>query len=127
MPRDTVIAGHRLPAGTWPLFGETRVLKGAWLPKDLVMQGIDCKGTGYKGWSVRFHANGRLASCYLAHEQEIDGVPCQEAAFFRELTGSTAVALHPNGSLHSCRLARSITQHGARVPKGRRITRTLTS
>jgi hypothetical protein len=74
VPRDTVIAGHLLPAGTWPRFTNARVLDGAWLPHDHTLQGLICKGTGYKGWAVRFHADGALALCYLAHAQVIDGV-----------------------------------------------------
>jgi hypothetical protein len=123
VPRDTVIAGHLLPAGTWPRFTNARMLEGAWLPHDHTLQGLTCKGTGYKGWSVRFHADGSLALCYLAHAQVIDGVPCHGAAFLRELTGSTYVALHANGRLRSCRLSRSITLDSVRISKGQRIER----
>ena len=76
---------------------------GAWLPRDVLLQGIPCKGTGYKGWAMRYHPGGRLALCYLSRETTIDGVRCRAGAFLTELSGSTQVTLHPNGRLVRCR------------------------
>jgi hypothetical protein len=98
MPRDTVIGGHAFPRASWPRFTDTGVLMAAWFSQDVMLQGVPCKGAGYKAWSVTFHPSGRLSSCYLSREAEIDGVPCQSAWFWRELTGSTQVVLHPAGA-----------------------------
>ena len=123
VPRDTVIAGQRLPAGTWIRLTDRRVLDGAWLPADTELQGLRCRGTGFRGWAVRFHDSGRLALCYLAHDTVIDDIPCHGAWFWRELTGSTYVSMHESGRLKSCRLARAITLEGVRYRKGARIER----
>ncbi len=121
---DTVIAGHALPRLTWLRLLDDRTLDGAWLPEDTELQGVQCKGSGYKGWSVRFYHTGQLSSCYPAIEQTIDGVPCRGAAFLTELTGPTQIALHADGRLRSCRLARSIERDGVKYKGGRRITLT---
>lgn len=123
MPRDTVIAGHLLPAGTWIRLTDRRVLDGAWLPLDTDLQGLRCRGTGFQGWAVRFHPSGRLALCYLAQATVIDGIPCHGAWFWRELTGSTSVSLHDDGRLKSCRLSRAIELDGVKYRKGARIER----
>jgi hypothetical protein len=121
---DTVIAGHALPSGTWLRLLDDRTLDGAWLPADTELQGLRCKGTGYKGWAVRFFHTGQLSLCYPAIELEIDGVPCRGAGFITELTGTTQINLHTDGRLRSCRLARSIERDGMMLKSGRRITLT---
>jgi hypothetical protein len=118
---DSVIEGHALPKGTWIRLLQHRALDGAWLPRDTELQGLPCKGTGYKGWSVRFHADGKLALCFLARETTIDGIPCRAGSFRVELSGSTGVALHPNGRLSTCRLSRDVTRDGMTVRRGKHI------
>jgi len=120
---DTVIDGHALPRGTWIQLNPDAMLVGAWLPRDLELQGLPCKGTGYKGWAVRFHADGHLAMCFLSRDTEIDGVPCLGGSFLRELKGSTGVSLQGNGRLRSCRLSRGATIDGKTYAKGARIDR----
>lgn len=100
---DTVIEGHALPRGTWLRLLSDRTLDGAWLPHDVTLQGIPCKGTGYKGWSVRFHPTGALKLCFLSRDAEIGGVRCRRGTFFAELSGSTAVSLDARGRLLRCR------------------------
>lgn len=121
---DSVIAGHPLPRLTWIRLHPDRTLYDVWLPRDATLQGIPCKGGGYKAWSVRFHPGGRLALCYLARDATIDGVPCRAASFVTELSGSTQVGLHENGRLRSCRLSRSVTRDGLTLKRGARITLT---
>jgi hypothetical protein len=121
--RDTTIGGHPFPRGSWPRFTDTGVLLAAWFSRDVTLQGVPCKGAGYKAWSVTFRPGGRLATCYLARAVELDGVPCHAARFWRELTGSTHVVLHPDGRLRSCRLSRAVTIDGTAWRKGQRIVR----
>lgn len=121
---DTVIAGHAVPRGTWILLDPARTLRSGWLPRDTDLQGIPCKGNGYKSWHVRFRPDGRLQDCFLSREATIDGVPCKSASFLTELTGSTQVSVHPNGRLWSCRVARDVARNGITVPRGERITLT---
>jgi hypothetical protein len=119
---DTAIAGHTFARGTWIRLDEEGVLKSVWLSKPLVIQGLPCRGTGYKGWAVTFHANGALALCFLEELTTIDGVPCAAAAFLRELTGNSGVSMSDRGRLRSCRLARDFERGGTRHQKGSRIT-----
>lgn len=124
LANDTVIAGHALSRGTWLRLLDDRTLDGAWLPADATLQGLRCKGSGYKGWAVRFYPTGPLRLCYPATEQTLDGVVCRSAAFLTELTGTTQISLHADGKLHSCRLARSMERDGATIKAGRRVTLT---
>lgn len=123
---DSVIERHAFPKGTWIRLHQDRGLDGAWLPRDTELQGLPCKGTGYKGWAVRFHAGGALALCYLSREAVVDGVSCMSGSFAREFGGSTQVALHPNGRLKGCRLAAPVTRDGAALKRGARINLTET-
>ena len=118
---DTIVAGHHITAGTWLYFNENRVLLGAWFERDTRLAGHVCKGTGYKGWSVRFHPNGSLQSCFLAGEETIQGVPCRKASFWGELTGGVQVTFHDNGSLESCSAARDIRIGSVAFEKRERV------
>ena len=122
LAHDSVIAGHRLPRETWVRLDEQRVLLSAWLPGNVVLQGVYCKGEGYKKWHTTFRPSGRLGSCYLSERQTFDGVTCLAGAFLTELSGTTQVSLHENGRLRSCRLAQTLTRDGRTVKHGARIT-----
>ncbi len=104
LSRDTRFPGQRLPAGTWILLRDTGLLYGAWLPHDARLSGRLCKGTGYKGWSVRFHPNGSLASCYLPRDTIVDGVPCVKGSFRNEIRyrGRTHANFSTDGRLLRC-------------------------
>lgn len=119
---DTVIAGHLLPHGTWILLDRSGRLASGWLAQDTDLQGIPCRGRGYKTWHMRFHPDGHLATCFLSQETTIDGVPCRAGSFWAELWGTTQVQLHPTGHLRSCRVAREVQREGTTIASGRRIT-----
>lgn len=123
---DTTIATHRLSAGTWITIDSLRRLEAAWLEKNTVLAGHTCKGTGYKGFHVRFRpGNGSLFSCYLARDTIIAGVPCLHGSFWTEVRGgSRSVAVfHPEGSLAGCQASREFTLDGVRYPRWTRIAR----
>lgn len=115
----TIVAGHSLPAGTWIQLTDTGQLWSVWLPADTKLAGRLCHGTGYKGWSVRFHETGALAMCYLGTETQIDGVWCQRGTFWNELRGGfeSSVGFHPSGRLRRCQASRSFEKDGVRVQK----------
>jgi hypothetical protein len=123
LARDTALGWHRLSAGTWIYLTEAGELRRAWLPRDTWLDGHVCRGTGYKGWSVEFHENGRLSVCFLARVEEIDGVPCEKGTFWKELRGSTMVRLSDAGVLRQCKAARDFTLDGIRYRKGQRVRR----
>ena len=119
---DTAIAGHPFPRGTWIRLTESGALKSVWLPRSLDVQGIPCKGTGFKGWAVTFHPSGALSLCFLNEVATIDGVPCAAASFLKELTGNSGVSLREDGKLQGCRLARDYERGGVVHKRGSRIT-----
>lgn len=119
---DTTIAGTPFPRGTWIRLTDDGVLKSVWLLAPMSVQGLPCRGTGFKGWSVTFHRSGRLSFCYLEVMATIDGVPCAAATFLRELSGNSGVSLGEDGRLRSCRLARDFVYGGMPHKKGSRIT-----
>jgi hypothetical protein len=111
--------GHQFTPGTWLIFEGDGRLHGAWLATDTPLSGHQCRGTGFQGWSVRFHANGALASCYLAAEAVIEGVPCQRGTFWNEIRGGTRTAVHfrDDGRLRQCQAARRVEIGGQRYDK----------
>jgi hypothetical protein len=114
LARPFALRGHAFGAGTWLGFTADGLLDYAWLARDTELQDIPCKGTGYQGWSVRFHPDGRLRLCYLARNAVIEGVPCIRGSFWIEVTsgGRSAVHLHPDGRLRQCQLSRAVTIDG---------------
>jgi len=111
---DTTIAGHRFFAGTWLRFDETGLLFAGWLSRDTDLNGIACRGDGYKAWAVRFHPDGKLALCYLRTDTEIEGIPCLRGTFWNEIRGGTrtAVLFDRNGKLAQCQAARAFMRGG---------------
>jgi hypothetical protein len=111
---DAVIAGHELRAGTWVVFRPDGRMRLAWLIEDTRVDGVLCKGSGYKEWVTTFHEDGSLATCYMPETTTIDGVPCRAGSIWGEVTGGVTVHFHPNGRLRSCALARATTIEGER-------------
>jgi hypothetical protein len=115
----TVLAGHSLPAKTWVRLAEGGGLVSVWLPQDTYLGAHLCRGSGDRGWSVEFHPTGALRLCYLAHEEVIDGVPCQKGSFWNELRGGneTVVRFREDGRLERCQAAHDFTRNGVAVRK----------
>lgn len=105
----TAFFGHAVDAGTFVYLRADGSPESAWLPWNTRLDGHLCRGTGYRGWSVDFHRDGRLRGCYLAEDETIQGVPCRKGTFGTEVTGGAYVAFHPNGRLQSCAAARDVT------------------
>lgn len=124
LANDTTIGGHRLFAGTWVILDASGLLRAAWLVRDTELAGHLCKGTGYKGYSVRFREDESLELCFLPRDIEIDGVPCLRGSFLTEVRGGgrTAATFHPDGSLAGCQLSRDFIRDGVRLHKWDRIT-----
>lgn len=119
LSRPFMRQGHAFGAGTWLGFSADGLLDYAWLATDTELEGHPCKGTGYQGWSVRFHPDGRLKLCYLARDTAIEGVPCIRGSFWIEVTSGSRSALHlwPDGRLRQCQLSRAATVDGVAYAK----------
>jgi hypothetical protein len=118
-------------------FGEAKVAAGSWitltpdgkpqlvfLRDDTRIGAATCMGSamGREGISTAFYPSGKLKECFLAANQEIQGVPCVHGGFFSELFGgSAAVQFYENGDLRSCRLSKAATVQGQPFAKGARV------
>lgn len=119
-----------LPARTWVLLRDDGRPWSAELRvgEPVVLDGHRCRG-GRAGWPVTFHDNDRLASCYLAETETIDGVWCRRGSYLGEKTGDLALGIddnvvrfHDNGRLRTCRLAADLWIRGRSYASGDRIT-----
>ena len=119
--RDTVIGKARLVAGTWITLRESGSVRSVWLQKPTEIQGVPCRGDGYKTWSTDLFPDGQLQRCFLSKGAAIDGVPCRNSWFWSEIRGSTHVSLHHNGRLRSCVLSMDFERGGARFRKNQRV------
>jgi hypothetical protein len=70
-----------------------------------------CDGGGVlgpaEGSMVGFYPSGKLKICYLAKDQNVQGVPCAHGGILATLTGpDPGVYFYESGKLQSCRLAK---------------------
>jgi len=118
-------------------FGEARLSAGSWIslrsdgkpgfvfPRhDARIGPATCMGSamGREGIMTAFFPSGKLKECFLAGDQEIQGVPCAHGGFFSELFGGDAsTKFHENGELRACRLSRVATVRGKQFASGARV------
>ncbi|MGA3023145.1 MAG: hypothetical protein ABSF98_00095 [Bryobacteraceae bacterium] len=107
-------------------FGEARVPEGStislredkpaftFLSRDARIDGYTCRG-GEHDWSTAFYPSGKLKVCWLAADQDVQGVPCMRASFFSDVFGGTAgVHFYENGKLRTCKVSRDTSIQGRR-------------
>jgi hypothetical protein len=121
LAQPTEVHGHTLPAGTWIHLRENGSLNYVWLGRNTVVQGHECRGSGYGSWQTTFHANGTLRTCWLVAPEVIDGIPCRHASFWGEIRGNTSAVFHDNGMLRSCQAAESFVRDGRNIHRGERV------
>ncbi len=92
------------------------------LPRNVRIQGVLCRGDESRGWETVFYSNGKLALAWLPEPQKIQGVPCAASSFWSELfTKTAAVYFYKNGKLKSCKLDSDLTVTGKKFEAGERI------
>jgi hypothetical protein len=114
-------------------FGEVRVPEGStislredkpaftFLSRDTRIDGYTCRGGGHD-WSTAFYPSGELKVCWLASDQEVQGVPCMRASFFHDVFGGTVGAFfYKNGKLRTCKVSRSANIQGRDFGRGEHI------
>lgn len=113
LTRDLTVQGHAFPAGTRLFFDREGRLAHAWLSRNSVIDGRECRGR----WKIdtAFHPNGRVRAFFPPEALEIDGVLCTASVFH-------PVYLHPDGHLRECKLARDVTLDGKTFEKGETLT-----
>jgi hypothetical protein len=98
IPADSVIV--LLPDGS-PLY--------ALLSQKTMIGASTCAGGSWlgpaEGPMTSFYASGKLKQCYLAEDQEVQGIPCMNGGIFGDGLGGGAIFLE-SGKLKSCRLSK---------------------
>ena len=108
LARDTIVSGHKFPAGSWPYFDPPGTLKCVFLARDYEVQGYLLRGEGHN-YQTCFHPNGWLRFGNLKEPTVIQGVPCRKSTFMVSmLKGASGVQFHANGRLKGCRLSEDI-------------------
>jgi hypothetical protein len=120
LERDYTVGELTAPAGAWVHFYPEGQPESMALPGDMMFQGLLLK-SGKKDWRQHFYEDGTLSKCYLARNEEIQGVPCVKASIRGTLGGRTFVRFQEDGKLESCKLAAPLTIQGHEFKKGDRI------
>ena len=119
---DAVVKGAGLPSGTRFKLDPDGTIRFAFLPDPSPpIQGHRCRGTAGDDWMTTFHPGGNLKLCWLAEDEEIQGVPCARATFWGGVTGAGRTNFHPDGSLESCTVSREVTLGGESFRRGDRV------
>ncbi len=113
--RPVKLKEFTLPAKTWISFDSLKTCINCVLPKNQVVQGIECRGGGGEsGVYAGFYPSGRLKGCYPVHDIIVDGIPCSNSLFF-------PVSFYENGHLKSCKLSGSFSYRGKIIKKSTKI------
>lgn len=75
--------------------------------RDTQISGVVCRGgRSAEGYTTAFYPSGRLKGCWLAGDQNVQGIPCMGATFLRSAFRRDVCAIfYEDGRLKSCRLS----------------------
>jgi hypothetical protein len=109
--QEVAFGEARIPAGTYIALHPDGAPDFIQLPHDAPILGMTCMGGSWLGPSegamVAFYPSGKLKLCYLAGDQQVQGVPCAHGGFWVSLGGvDPGVLFDESGDLRGCRLAR---------------------
>jgi len=100
-----------IPAGSWITLLPDGRPWGVQMSHDAPVLGLQCAGGSFLGPSegadVALYPSGKLKECFLAGDQIVQGVPCDDGGFFASMSG-----IHPNvdfyesGKLKGCKLSK---------------------
>jgi hypothetical protein len=98
----------RAPAMSWITLdadGRPKILQ---LVRDTQILGYKCRGGNWilgpsEGPTTAFYPSGKLEECWLAGDQDVQGIPCVRSGMF---SGSSSVQFFASGKLRSCKLSR---------------------
>lgn len=124
LARDVSFGEARAGAGSWIYLTSDGKPQSVFLRHDTRIGPATCMGSamGREGITTVFFPSGKLKLCFLADDQEIQGVPCVHGGFFSELFGGDAsTKFYENGELRACRLSRAATVRGKRFARGARV------
>jgi hypothetical protein len=106
--RDTAFGVAVAPAGSWINLTQLGKPDFLFLVRDTDVAGYTCRGGNRvlgptEGAMTGFYPSGKLKSCWLAADREIQGVPCAGSSMF---SGKSDVRFSESGKLQACKLAK---------------------
>ncbi len=109
-----------LEKGTWVFLSRTQNRFTVVFPKDTIIDGYPCKGSGgVKGIQTSFYNSGKLCEFFPAGTVTVDGIKCKGGVFH-------PVRLYENGRLAVATLAAKTAFDGQTLRKGTVIRLTAT-
>jgi hypothetical protein len=122
LARDTGFGEALVPAGSYIYLLEDGTPSYVYLSRDTEIHGHSCRGVSHD-LMTSFYPGGQLKVCWLASDQEIQGVPCVQTTFLGKLFEGAAVAVffHQNGRLESCKVSRDVTIQGEAFKRGQTV------
>jgi hypothetical protein len=110
------LARFTIPAGTWVAQNTDGVVTVCAFPRDTLVQGHLCRGSGGPtGVQAAFYPGGALKQYFLREDTVIQNIPCKAGVL------NQSIELHENGRLKACLLSENVTFDGRPYPKGKRI------
>jgi hypothetical protein len=110
------MARFKIPSDTWVIQSEFGVVMVCAFPRDTVVQGHLCSGSGGpKGVQAAFYPDGALKQYFLRHDTRIDGVQCKAGSY------DESIELHENGRLKACVLSEDLVRDGHTYQRGMRL------
>jgi hypothetical protein len=110
---NTIFGGAQVPSGSIIVLDPEGQPKYALLSRDWPIAGSRCRGGSWlgagEGASTAFYPNGRLKSCWLAGDQQVQGVPCKDSGGFLAAVmghGNDRTDFYDSGKLKSCALSK---------------------
>lgn len=107
--RETAFGEANVPAGSIIVLDANGKPKVVYLSHDAPVVGYQCRGGGLlgpgEGDTTAFYPSGKLKECWLAGDQEVQGIPCMDAGGFLAAAlhhGGGATVFYENGRLRSC-------------------------
>ena len=114
--REIALPRFTIPVNTWVFQGPDGVIKVCALPRDTVVQGQLCRGSGGpSGVQTALYPDGALKQFFPRGAVRLDGVPCRASLF------EPGIELHPNGRLKSATLAEDFVRDGRTFRRGTRL------
>ena len=114
--REIDLKRFTIPPDTWVFQNDDGVVTVCAFPRDTVVQGHWCRGSGGpEGVQTAFYPSGSLKEYFLRRDTRIQGIPCKSGLF------SQSIKLHENGRLLECVLGEELLRDDHTFPAGTRL------
>jgi hypothetical protein len=125
--RETAFGEANVPPGSIIVLHADGKPKFVYLSHDAPLVGCQCRGGSWlgpgEGDTTAFYPSGKLKQCWLAGDQEVQGIPCRDAGGFSAAVfhhGGGATIFYENGKLQSCPVSKDFLgiKRGERLVQG---------